>query len=42
MLLHKPKELSWEQAAGIPEVIRFIQSCSPRLLTVAEILSRLG
>ena len=21
MLLHKPKELSWEQAAGIPEVL---------------------
>ena len=20
MLIHKPKELSWEQAAGIPEV----------------------
>ena len=23
MLIHKPKELSWEQAAGIPEVNAF-------------------
>ena len=22
MLMHKPKELSWEQAAGVPEVLR--------------------
>lgn len=21
MLIHKPKELSWEEAAGIPEVL---------------------
>ena len=23
MLMHKPKELSWEQAAGVPEVRRY-------------------
>ena len=23
MLMHKPKELSWEQAAGVPEVGRY-------------------
>lgn len=28
MLMHKPKELSWEQAAGVPEVRRH-QFCHP-------------
>ena len=23
MLMHRPKELSWEQAAGVPEVLHF-------------------
>ena len=25
MLVHKPKQLSWEEAAGIPEVSLFLQ-----------------
>ena len=26
MLMHKPKELSWEQAAGVPEVCRCLSN----------------
>jgi hypothetical protein len=26
MLVHKPKQLSWEEAAGIPEVRSFLQT----------------
>jgi NADPH:quinone reductase-like Zn-dependent oxidoreductase len=28
MLLHKPKHLSWEQAAGVPEVRAILAFCS--------------
>ena len=28
MLMHRPKELSWEQAAGVPEVCHCFVSCT--------------